>query len=149
SVLVSPQVSSPPPAPPPPATADVRLTKQVNQTNLIFGTPVTYTLFVHNNGPDTATGVVATDALPAGLLFVMAMPSQGSFNAGNGQWFIGTLANGATVTLQITGIVAAIGPITNTASATALQADPDLANNVSSVTIDGMLAAGQISKRLL
>jgi hypothetical protein len=30
-----------------------------------------------------------------------------------------------------------------------LEGDPDLANNVNSVTIDGMFAAGQISKRLL
>jgi hypothetical protein len=44
--------------------------------------------------------------------------------------------------------VAAIGPITNTSSVAALESDPDLANNVSSVTIDGMFAAWQISKRM-
>jgi uncharacterized repeat protein (TIGR01451 family)/fimbrial isopeptide formation D2 family protein len=132
-----------------PQEADLTMTKLVNQTTPIFGTPVTYTLLVHNNGPTTATDVVATDLLPAGLMFLAAAPSQGSFNPGSGQWTIGTLPNGATATLQITAIVATIGPITNTASVTAEEFDPDLANNVSSVAIDGMFAAGQISKRLL
>jgi uncharacterized repeat protein (TIGR01451 family) len=138
----------PPSPPPPPPEADVSLTKQVNQTNSIFGTPVTFTLIVHNNGPDTATGVVATDVLPAGLVFVSATPSQGSFDAGSGRWTIGTLANGASATLQITSLVAVIGPVTNTASVTALQADPDPANNVSSETMDGLFSAEQVSKRL-
>jgi uncharacterized repeat protein (TIGR01451 family) len=124
------------------------LTKQVSQSNPIFGTPVTYTLIAHNNGPNTATGVVVTDVLPAGLLFVSATPSQGSFNPSSGQWIIGTLPNGATATLQITDIVAAIGPITNAASVTASQFDSNLANNSSSVTIDGMFSAGLVSKQL-
>jgi uncharacterized repeat protein (TIGR01451 family) len=131
-----------------PPAADVTLTKLVSQTNPIFGTPVTYTLIAHNNGPDTATNVVATDIFPAGLVFVSATPSQGSFNPSSGQWIIGTLPNGATATLQITGIVAVIGPITNTSSVAASEFDPNLANNVSSVTIDGMFSAAQVSKRL-
>jgi hypothetical protein len=45
-------------------------------------------------------------------------------------------------------LVATVGPITNTASVTALESDPDLANNVSSVTIDGMFSAGLVSKSL-
>jgi uncharacterized repeat protein (TIGR01451 family) len=131
-----------------PPGADVSLVKEVNQTNPIFGTPVTYTLIVHNYGPDTATGVVATDVLPAGLVFVSATPSQGSFNAGNGQWTIGTLVNGATATLQIIDIVTSIGPITNTASVGASQFDPNPTNNSSTVTIDGMYSAALVSKSL-
>jgi uncharacterized repeat protein (TIGR01451 family) len=131
-----------------PSQADLVLIKQVNQTNPIFGTPVTYTLIVHNNGPDTATGVVVTDIVPVGIVFVSATPSQGSFDAASGQWTVGTLPSGATATLQITGIVATIGPITNTSSVAGMQFDPDLGNNVSSVTIDSMLTAGQVSKQL-
>jgi uncharacterized repeat protein (TIGR01451 family) len=131
-----------------PQQADVSVTKQVNLTTPIFGTPVTYTLFVHNNGPGTATGVVVSDTLPAGLVFITATASQGSFDPGSGQWSIGTLPIGATATLQITALLATVGPITNTASVAALEADPDLANNVSSATIDGMLSAGQVSKQL-
>jgi hypothetical protein len=43
--------------------------------------------------------------------------------------------------------VTTVGPITNTSSVAASEPDPDLTNNVSSVTIDGMAAAGQVSKR--
>jgi uncharacterized repeat protein (TIGR01451 family) len=142
----SPAPPLPPPLPPP--EADVTLTKQVNQSDPIFGTPVTYTLIVHNNGPTTATDVVATDTMPAGLMFMTTVPSQGSFNPGSGQWTIGTLPNGATVTLQITDLVAAIGPITNAASVTARESDPDPANNVSSVTIDSMRSAALVSKSM-
>jgi uncharacterized repeat protein (TIGR01451 family) len=138
----------PPPLPPPPSEADVSLIKEVNQTTPLFGTPVTYTLLVHNNGPDAAIGVVAADTLPAGVIFLSATPSQGLFNPGSGQWFIGTLPNGASATLQITGIVATIGPITNVASVLSSDVDPDLANNISAVTIDGMLPPEQISKAL-
>jgi uncharacterized repeat protein (TIGR01451 family) len=138
-------ITSPPPIPP---AADVMLTKVVSSANPIFGTPVTYTLIAHNNGPDTATNVVVTDILPTGVMFVSATPSQGSFNPASGIWLIGTLPNGATATLQITCIVTTIGPITNTSTVEASEPDPDLANNVSSVTIDGMFAAGQVSKRL-
>jgi uncharacterized repeat protein (TIGR01451 family) len=134
--------------PPPPETADVSVTKQANQSNPVFGTPVTYTLFAHNNGPNTATDVVATDVLPAGIVFVSATATQGSFDPGSGHWSVGTLANGASATLQITGLVAAIGPITNTSTVTADEFDPNLSNNTSTATIDGMFAAGQISKRL-
>ncbi len=130
-----------------PQQADVILTKLVNQPTPIFGTPVTYTLIAHNDGPDAATAVVATDVLPAGLVFVSATPSQGSFDSGTGRWTIGTLANGATATLQITDIVDTLGPVTNAASATASQFDPDPANNASSVAIDGMFSAGLVSKR--
>ncbi|HEY7327755.1 MAG TPA: isopeptide-forming domain-containing fimbrial protein [Gemmataceae bacterium] len=131
-----------------PQEADLSVTKLVNQTTPIVGTPVVYTLIVHNNGPTTATDVVVTDPLPTGFVFVSATPSQGSFDPGAGQWIIGTLPNGATATLQIVGIVVTIGPITNSASVKADQFDPDLSNNASSVTIDGLFAPGQISKSM-
>ncbi len=132
-----------------PQQADMMLTKLVNQSNPVFGTPVTYTLIVHNNGPDAATGVVATDVLPVGIMFVSATPSQGAFDPASGRWTIGTLANGASATLQITGTVTATGPITNVASVAALEADPDLANNTSTVTIDGMFARSIFGESLL
>jgi len=131
-----------------PGTADVSVIKQVNQNLQIFSMPVTYTIIVHNNGPSTATGVITTDTLPARLMFVSATASQGLFDPQSGLWSIGTLANGASATLQITDLVAAIGPITNTASVEALERDPNLSNNTSSVTIDGLFAPGQVSKSM-
>src|SRR5205823_1739761 len=42
------------------------------------GTDVTYTLTVGNAGPDTATGVLLTDALDPSTTFVSASPNQGT-----------------------------------------------------------------------
>ena len=42
---------------------------------------MTFTVTLTNNGPDTATGVQVTDLLPAGLSFVSATPSQGSYDS--------------------------------------------------------------------
>ena len=47
---------------------------------------------VANAGPDTATGVIVTDLLPAGLAFVSAGTSQGSYTPATGIWSVGTLA---------------------------------------------------------
>lgn len=42
-----------------------------------------------------------TDLLPAGTSFVSANPSQGTYDEGTGIWTVGTLASGATATLDI------------------------------------------------
>jgi hypothetical protein len=48
---------------------------------------------------------------------------------------VGILANGATAALQVTAIVNGTGPITNTANVATDTFDPDLSNNVDSVTV--------------
>ena len=109
-----------------------------------FGFNVTYTLVIRNLGPATATGVVVTDPLPSGLVFVSAnAPSQGTYNSASGIWTVGTLDNGAAATLQVTFQVATTGPIVNTAHASALEFDPVLLNNVATAVVGGGL-----SKRL-
>jgi uncharacterized repeat protein (TIGR01451 family) len=131
-----------------PQQADVMVTKSVNQSNPIFGTAVTYTVIVHNNGPATATGVVVNDPLPAGLQFVSATVSMGSYNPATGTWDVGTLVNGAGASLSVTDLVFALGPITNTAQVASATFDPNLSNNQSSATILGMRSAAQVSKQL-
>ena len=42
-----------------------------------------------NNGPDAATNVTLQDLLPAGVTFVSATPSQGTYNSGTGVWNVG------------------------------------------------------------
>ena len=61
--------------------ADVSVTQIGSPATVALGTigvNVTYTLTVTNNGPQSATGVMLSDPLPAGMTFVSAVPSQGS-----------------------------------------------------------------------
>src|SRR5262249_39090555 len=69
-----------------------------------------------NNGPDTATGVTVQDTLPAGVAFVSASPSQGSYNPGTGVWTVGTVAVGAAPTLILTVRATSSNPQANTAA---------------------------------
>jgi uncharacterized repeat protein (TIGR01451 family) len=108
---------------------------------------VTYTVRVHNLGPDAATNTVVTDKLPAGLAFVSASPSQGTYQPGTGQWSVGTLASGGVATLSIIARVTAVATIRNVATVTSSTFDPELANNAAARTVIGVLPSP--SKRLL
>jgi len=107
--------------------ADLNLTKTANTTSPNVGDQISFTVTVFNSGPNNATNVVVLDRLPAGLNFVNAIPSQGTYNPVTGVWNVGTIPAGAMATLiQITATVSGVGPFTNTAQVDASnQFDPD------------------------
>ena len=75
---------------------------------------VTYAVTVRNQGPDTATGVMVTNTLPAG---VVATPSAQGYTVSAGTNLVfnaGTLTNGASVTWQYTIQAAVNGAFTLT-----------------------------------
>ena len=90
-----------------PLVIDLELNKTVDATTVSSGDSVTWTLTLTNNQANAnadATGVQVTDVLPAGVSFVSANPSSGTFS--NGTWVLGTaLSPGATATLGITTTV--------------------------------------------
>ncbi len=93
---------------------DLSLTKTVNDSTPRVGTNVTYTTTVTNSsGLSTATGVTVQDALPTGMTFVSSS-APGSYNSTTGVWTVGSIAPGATVTLQIVATVANGGNKTST-----------------------------------
>ncbi|WP_167619749.1 Ig-like domain-containing protein, partial [Maribellus sediminis] len=104
--------------------ADIVITKTVDNPAPDEGSTVVFTVEITNNGPARVNNLVVSDTLPAGLTFVSATPSAGSWTAPD--WTIGTLASGETVTLDITATVD-VGTggttITNTASHTQDQTD--------------------------
>ena len=105
-----------------PQQADLALTKTVDNPTPNVGDTITYTITLTNNGPDAATGVTVTDLLPAGLTFVSASPSQGSYNPTTGLWTVGTVdPRLRPQTLTITATVSSVRPrSTNTATISAL-----------------------------
>src|SRR5437879_13302909 len=82
------------------AASDVGLTKTVSDPTPAVGTNVTFTVTAHNGGPNATTALQVTDPVPAGLTFVSATPSQGTYNAGTGVWDVGALESGARARLQ-------------------------------------------------
>ena len=69
------------------------------------GDTVTFQIEVTNNGGAQATNVSLTDALPAGITFTGSTESQGTYDPATGLFEIGTLAEGASVVLTLTGTV--------------------------------------------
>jgi choice-of-anchor A domain-containing protein/uncharacterized repeat protein (TIGR01451 family) len=81
--------------------ADVKVEKTVDNANPNCNDYVNFTIKATNLGPNTATGVVVTDILPSGLIYISSTASQGTYNSTTGIWNVGSLASGAFATLTI------------------------------------------------
>ena len=103
-----------------------------------MGANVVFTVTATNFGPGDASGVVVSDALPTGLTFVSATPSQGTYDPGTGDWVAGNLPAGTSATVSLTATVAAAGPLANAARKTAqTEPDPNPANDHASAVVNG------------
>ncbi len=130
-----------------PATADLVLSKTVNDPNPNIGANITYSIRVTDSGPDTATNVTVQDLLPAGVTFVSSSASQGSYDPISGQWTVGTVSVGTPQTLQIVCTVTRLLPGPNTATIShSDQFDPVLANNTDSASITPLSADLALTK---
>jgi uncharacterized repeat protein (TIGR01451 family) len=113
--------------------ADLAVTKTLDTTPLIAGQPVSYTLSVTNNGPQAGTGVVVTDALPAGIRDVTVDGAACDDSNNTLTCSLPDLAVGASATIRVAGTLAAdLDPgqgVTNAASVTGSRTDPQPANN--------------------
>jgi uncharacterized repeat protein (TIGR01451 family) len=127
------------------ASADLSVTKTVNNSTPNIGERVVFTIKLNNTGPDAATGVKVTDLLPAGLTYVSSVASQGTYTNGTGVWDVGTASIASpAATLTITATVTTTGAKVNTAEVTAAGTpDPDSTPNdgtgddFASITVTG------------
>jgi uncharacterized repeat protein (TIGR01451 family) len=117
--------------------ADLSIAKSMNPPTAVFAQNVTFTVQVTNNGPDTASGTEVIDALPPGLQYV-SDNGAGAYDSGTGVWVVpGSLANGASASLQVVATVLTTDAVENTASISAgAPLDTDLSDNVSTVTVN-------------
>lgn len=122
------------------SSADVAVTATVNDPTPTVGQPVIYTVTVtNNNGPSDATGVSLANVLPAGLMFVSAQATQGTYDPTTATWLVGTLPINASAILTFIAVpqngTAGTTLSTNALVLTSDQFDPQLANNTATVPI--------------
>src|SRR5262249_36225811 len=99
-----------------PQQADLQVAKTVNDARPNVGELITFTVTLTNAGADAATNVPVQDLLPAGLTFVSATPSQGTYNSSTGVWAVGTVTTATPQTLLLRATVVSPSPAINTAS---------------------------------
>ena len=118
--------------------ADLSVTKTDSPDPVAAGSNIIYTIVIDNNGPDTATSVVLTEATPTNTTFVSVSPSAGCTTPlvggiGAVSCPVASLADEATATFSMVVNVNPATPngttITNTASVSSAVSDPVSANN--------------------
>jgi uncharacterized repeat protein (TIGR01451 family) len=115
--------------------ADLSLTKSAAPNPVTVGSPLTYTLAVHNAGPSAAAGVVTTDVLPAAVTFVSATASQGSCSGTSTVvCSLGTLAAAADAHVNIVVLPTLAGALANSATVASSNPDPGPGNNTGTTT---------------
>src|SRR5262249_53815871 len=114
--------------------ADLRVTKAISDPAPGVGGLVTYTVAVTNLGPSDATTAAIADVLPAGLTFVSATASQGTYDETTGIWTIDAMPVTRTEILSIVARATVAGPVANTATRqSSAPVDPNPANDSGSV----------------
>lgn len=110
--------------------ADLETTISSSPSSPLANQITTITITVTNNGPNPATQVTVTDAIPAGFTTLRTSSSQGQAEIESGTLTanLGTLANGATATITIEGSSETPTNVTFAPSATAPE-DNTPANN--------------------
>jgi len=121
-------------------SADLSVQKTVDATSTLEGSTVHYTVTLSALGPETSTGVMATDILPIGLTFVNATSSQGDYVSSTGVWTVGDMPVSSTAILMMAAKVdagTAGQTIVNTAvaSESSSSIDQNLSNNSSTIPV--------------
>ncbi|UII81180.1 gliding motility-associated C-terminal domain-containing protein [Flagellimonas sp. CMM7] len=115
-------------------SSDLSLDLTVGNEFPDVGSNVTFTVSVTNDGLSDASGVVISNALPSGYIYI-SDDSGGTYDAISGLWNLGTISNGNQIDLNITAQVNTSGDYTYSAEITAsTQLDPDSTpgNNIAS-----------------
>jgi uncharacterized repeat protein (TIGR01451 family) len=116
-----------------PHQADLAITKTGSPSPVVMGETLTYTLSVHNLGPDIANYVEVVDTLPAGVAFVSAGGTDWvcEENSGTVTCTLDSLGGGSTaadITILVTA-PSSIGNIANTVTVSSSTQDGDMSNN--------------------
>jgi uncharacterized repeat protein (TIGR01451 family) len=117
--------------------SDLQIVKHVNRASATLGQRLTYILKITNHGLDEAAGVRVTDTWRLGLRILSVHVAQGSCEVGHSVICkLGSVKANASTTITIVAQPKHTGSEVNTASVTSASRDPDLHDNLSSVTTD-------------
>ena len=99
-------------------SADLSITKTPSVSPVAATNQFSYSILVSNAGPSTATSLVVTDSLPAGVTFLSATPVETGTNGSNQVfWTLPDLGANASTSLTLFVRAPAQGTITNIATA--------------------------------
>lgn len=119
-----------------PLSTDVALSA-TGPASIVAGSSMSYQITVSNNGPDGATGIGVTMAMPAGLSFTTFTGAGWACAAAPDLSCTGPdIPNGASaplLTVQFAVASSAVGTITGKPTATSATADPNPGNNQATV----------------
>ena len=115
-------------------SGDLSITQSDSPDPAAPGQEVTYTLTVHNNGPDAAAAVQVEDTLPsgAGVTIGAISTSKGACAAPSGGKVVcslGSMASGSTETITVHATRATAGTLTNSAVVSSPSEDANPGNN--------------------
>jgi len=120
--------------------SDLLVTKTQDASAISSGGTLIYTVTVTNSGPDNNFNVAVTDTLPSEVSFASVTTNDPtdicSQNSGTVSCGVGQLDSGASAVITIAVVVDSIplgGTITNTASATGTETDPNPDNGTASI----------------
>jgi uncharacterized repeat protein (TIGR01451 family) len=122
--------------------ADLALGVSIPSSQPNVGDTIVTIFTLSDLGPSSATNVIVAAPLPAGVQFVAATPSQGTFNSTSGIWTVGTVTTvPPSPTLAITSTLAS--PSSQSFTATVSHSDefdPSIANNSATGTVTPQVA---------
>jgi uncharacterized repeat protein (TIGR01451 family) len=112
------------------ATANLIVTVTKTAGNVYVGSPFVYTIWIENDGTDTALTVTLTDTLDGDLTFAPPLSSQGSCGGENPIICdLSDILNGDSVSVTMVVTPSLVGTITNTAVVSSTISDPVISNN--------------------
>lgn len=117
--------------------SDVAVSLTANTPYAVYGSLVTYTATISNNGPGPATGVTFDDYLPSNMTFVSATASQGTLDTTDPTGInltLPSLTNGATATVTIVATATQYGPADNSVWVSSDSIDSNSDNDNASVS---------------
>lgn len=118
--------------------SDIAYTISVSAGPYAIGGQNTYTLTATNVNGTSATGMIGQLSFSSNVSYnSVGTPSQGTFNATNRQWDIGTLAPGASASMTFVGVLTntSLATVTFARSNSSTMADFNTVNNSAAVTI--------------